>query len=136
MDFSQFDSKSAGDAGAWMHVRSPINGDLLWADSEQKKPCRVQVLGIEGAIGQSLLKAERDKMKGEVKETDMAAQTAPLIVGFENINRGKKPATAPDDAEWFLGLQKVVGGDFPTFVEQVRSFSVRRANILGNASRG
>ena len=133
MDFNQFDSRAAADKGAWMHVRSPINGKPMFDDG---KPCRVKVLGVEGEIGQKLMSDARKQMKGDFDEIDaqdrMVSEALPLIVDFENIHRGKKLATAPDDSEWFLRMQKVVGGNEKSFVEQVRDFALIRANFLGN----
>ena len=138
MDFNQFDSRAAGDRGAWMHVHSPVDGKPL--HTEDSKPCRVRVLGIEGEIGQKVFAEVRKGLTGEDSTEDgnekLMRQTVPLVVEFENINRGDKPAKAPEDVEWFLGLQRVVGGDYPSFVEQVRAFSIRRANVMGNAFGG
>ncbi len=51
-------------------------------------------------------------------------EIAPLITGFENVNRGDLPATAPADVEWFLNLQTVTGNRGQmTFLEQVRAFA-------------
>lgn len=144
MDFSQFDSVAASNRGAWMHVNSPITGKPIYADDDKTKPCRVLVYGAEGDIGQRLFAEARADLRnpGEKGEDDgdvferIIARTKPLIGGFENIHRGDKPASVPDDVEWFLRLQRVVGGDKPSFAEQVQAFSLRRANIMGNGSGG
>lgn len=144
MDFNQFDSVAAGNQGAWLHLASPINGKLLFADTEETQPCRVKVLGAEGSVGQSMLKSAREAMQtsGDAKVSAedpnevLRNETANLIVGFENVGKGSAPAKAPKDVEWFLALQKVVGGNHKSFAEQVRSFSVERANFLGNALSG
>lgn len=144
MDFNQFDSVAAGNQGAWLHLASPINGKLLFADTEETQPCRVKVLGAEGSVGQGMLKSAREAMQAPADAKDGAedpnevllSETANLIVGFENVNKGSAPAAAPKDVEWFLALQKVVGGNHKSFAEQVRSFSVERANFLGNALSG
>ena len=134
MDFGQFDSRAAGDKGAWMHVTNPFDGDPMHDDG---KPCRVKVLGIEGEVGQGLFDDVRKGMKGQADDKGrIIRETIPLVVGFENIDRGDKPAIAPGDVEWFLSLQHVVGGDHPSFVEQVRAFAIKRANFLGNVSGG
>jgi hypothetical protein len=139
MDFSIFDSVAAGNNGAWLHLNSPINGEPIWADDEKTKPCRVKVLGIEGDVGQSIIDRQRKAMKEGKLEADFEAsvkETAVLVTDFENINRGDRPASAPDDVEWFFRLQRVVGGDKPSFLEQVRNFSLKRANQMGNVSGG
>lgn len=148
MDFNTFDSCAAGDKGAWLHLRNPRNGELIYADpGENKLPCRVKVLGIEGETGQTLVDQHRKEMRKPVEKkaddqvsiTDeeheaLIKRNSPLITDFENINRGDRLAKAPEDVHWFLGLQRVVGGDFKTFMEQVQEFSLRRDNFLGNAS--
>lgn len=134
MDFSQFDSRAAGDKPRDLHLRHPVTGELLFDDG---KPCIAEILGAESPRVQSSLKAlARAKVKGEALETsdDLVALAAPLIVGFKNVMRGKVPATA-DDAAWFLGLQIPNGQDGQaSFVEQVSQFATDRGNFLGNAS--
>ena len=140
MDFSQFDSVAASDRGAWMHAHSPINGQPLYADEAKEKPCRVRVLGAEGEVGQKIFAESRKALKGDESDEDHMAKLvkriSPLVVGFENIDRGDKPAEAPADVAWFLNLQRVVGGDLPSFLEQVQAFALKRANHLGNVSGG
>ena len=137
MDFNKFDSVAASNKGAWMQVNSPIDGKPLFHAPDQ--PCRVLVYGVEGDIGQALMEKEREALKSDSaapNEDRLIAQALPLIGGFENIHRGDAPAQAPDDVEWFLRLQRVIGGNEPTFVEQVRNFALKRANQLGNVSGG
>lgn len=139
MDFNQFDSVAASNRGAWMHVKSPVTGDPLYDDGDESKPCRVLVYGIEGDAGQKLMEKERAALKegkAEITHEKMVAETSALIGGFENINRGDKPATAPDDVKWFLDLQRVVKRNDLTFASQVRDFALDRANQLGNVSGG
>ena len=65
----------------------------------------------------------------------LVAQIAPMIVGFENVTREGKPATAAD-AEWFLNLQLVSGREGEkSFAEQCAEFVSTRANWMGNASK-
>ena len=136
MDFGQFDSRAAGDKGAWMHVNHPGTGKPMF---DGDKPCRVRVLGIEGQVGSGIMADARKAMR-EPKSDDsdddaqnkMVKEAKPLLVEFENIDRGDRPATAPDDVEWFLRLQSVIGGNKQSFVEQVRAFALDRGKILGN----
>lgn len=139
MDFEKFNSIKAGNEGSWMHVKSPLTGEPLFAGPD--KPCRVRVLGIEGDIGEGVLAKLRSGVtSGDTSDqTDsekLVEETAPLVVGYQNINRGEKPCSAPTDNAWFLGLQRVVGGDKPSFAQQISSFAVKRANVMGNASSG
>lgn len=138
MDFSQFDSRAAGNKGAWMHVCHPGTGKPMY---DKGKPCEVLVYGIESDIGLRVLDSARAAMKEDDASGDLpdlatkgVKDAAPLIGGFRNINRGDEPAKAPDDAEWFLGLQVQIAGDKKTFLQQVREFSMRRDNLLKNGS--
>lgn len=141
MDFSQFDSRAASEKPRPLHLKHPGTGKLLFDDG---KPCRVLVLGIEGTTGQSaILESQRARMKDDrttgepvsvsTVHDQIVKEIAPLIVGFENVNRGERPAAAPDDVEWFLTLQIISGqrGQL-SFAEQVRNFATDRAAILGN----
>jgi hypothetical protein len=134
MDFNQFDSRAAADKPRDLHLRHPVSGELLYDDG---KPCIAEILGAESPRVQSALKAlARAKVKGDALEThdDLVALAAPLIVGFRNVNRGDKPATAAD-AAWLLGLQIPNGQDGQaSFVEQVSQFATDRGNFLGNVS--
>ena len=44
MDFTQYDSRAAAENGAWLHMRNPATGELLYDDG---KPCMVKVQGSE-----------------------------------------------------------------------------------------
>lgn len=152
MDFNQFDSRKASETPRPLHLKHPGTGKLLYDGLDEKgnpdetKPCRVLVLGIEGEIGQNaILESQRARMKEERKSGEpvsvgtvhdqMVKEIAPLIVGFENVNRGDKPAKAPDDVEWFLSLQIVNGQrGQQSFAEQVRAFATDRASILGEGN--
>lgn len=143
MDFNQFDSRKASEKPRALHLKHPGTGKLLY---DGDKPCRVLILGIEGATGQtSILESQRARMKEdrsaaepvtvESIHANLVKDFAPLVVGFENISRGSKSAKAPDDVEWFLSLQVVNGNRAQkSFVEQVRDFATDRAAILGNES--
>ncbi|MDP9590575.1 UNVERIFIED_ORG: hypothetical protein J2W19_003139 [Shinella zoogloeoides] len=146
MDFNDLDSRKASETPRALHLKHPGTGKPLYDDEKQTKPCRVLVLGIEGETGQgAVLESQRARLKDERKPGEPVAvatihdqivkEIAPLIVGFENVNRGNKPAVAPADVEWFLGLQLVNGNRTQlSFAEQVRNFATDRAAILGEGS--
>lgn len=146
MDFNDLDSRKASEKPRALHLKHPGTGKPLYDDEKQKKPCRVLVLGIEGETGQNaILESQRARLKDERKPGEPIAvatvhdqivkEIAPLIVGFENVNRGDKPAVAPADVEWFLNLQIVNGNRAQlSFAEQVRIFATDRAAILGEGN--
>lgn len=151
MDFNQFDSRKASETARPLHLTHPGTGELLYdtdakGKPDKSKPCRVLLLGIESGFGQEIIlerqrarmtdgsKADEPKMLSEI-QAENGKELVPFFAGFENIMRGDKPAKAPADVEWFLGLQ--IGGIdrlAPSFYEQVRAFISRRANFLGNVS--
>ena len=144
MDFNLYDSRAASEKPRALHLKHPGTGALLYDDEAKEKPCRVLVLGIEGETGQAaILQSQRDRMKQDKGANEPVAvseihdalvkEIAPLIVGFEHVNRGERLAKAPDDVTWFLKLQ-IVGGTRGqmSFAEQVRAFATDRAAILGN----
>lgn len=145
MDFGQFDSRAASEKPRALHLKHPGTGKPLY---DGKKPCRVLVLGIEGATGQNaILESQRARMATERKAGEpvpvseihegIVNEIAPLIVGFENISRGDEPAKAPNDVAWFLNLQIVNGSRLQlSFAEQVRAFATDRAAILGEGKAG
>jgi len=155
MDISNFDARTAANDEQRMHLRHPATGELLYDGDDLGKPCVVLVRGTESRDVQKKLRAlNQSKMKGSKNETDriladtheeLARTMVPLIVGFENIDRGGKPLEAtPADIEWFLNLQ-LIGlqrdgdddkADDLSFLGQVAKFASDRENYLGNGSTG
>lgn len=142
MDFGKFDSRAAAEEGRDLQLEHPATGDLIF---DGDKPCIVVVRGTESRDAQkALAKVRKMKMQADNGESPdelsleemhsrLVETATPLVVGFKNINRGNKPATVPDDIEWFLNLQLINGVEGEkSFVEQVVNFATKRANFLGN----
>lgn len=139
MDFNQFDARKAASEGAWLHLCHPSDADRLLYTGDSK-PCRVRVIGRESAKGQEIvtrMNRNRATDGGKIKDAEDAQreliETArQLITGFENIDRGDRPATV-EDVDWFLGLQLANGqpGEV-SFCEQVINFAFKRKNFVGN----
>ena len=141
MDFTAFDSRAAAEQGRELHLQHPATAEPIF---DGDKPCIVIIRGTESREAQAALAKIRKMKVAEDKEADEASledmhgrlvETAmPLVIGFKNINRGDKPAKAPDDVEWFLNLQLINGVDGErSFVEQVVNYATKRSNFLGNA---
>jgi hypothetical protein len=150
MDFDKFDARAAATAGAFLHLKHPSTGELIWADPVAKggadsQPCRVQMIGLESPQAQAALREIQKRKMTAVKKkdgeetrffTDLHAELVeavkPLIIGFENIDRGKTPAGLAD-VEWFLNLQTLNGSETEiSFAEQISNFARKRSNFLGN----
>ena len=140
MDFTAFDSRAAAEQGRELHLQHPATAEPIF---DGDKPCIVIIRGTESREAQAALAKIRKMKVAEDKEADEASledmhgrlvETAmPLVIGFKNINRGDKPATAPDDVEWFLNLQLINGIEGErSFVEQVVNYATKRSNFLGN----
>ncbi|WP_349295782.1 hypothetical protein ABEB22_15160 (plasmid) [Thioclava sp. 'Guangxiensis'] len=149
MDFTKFDSRSAADKPARLHLKDPASGEELFADEARLKPCVVLVRGTESRAVQSALRAvQRAKLKDKPKKESEEARTledlhtqmvdgaVPLITGFENIARGEAAlTTSEDDLRWFLNLQMINGQEGEkSFAEQVLAFASKRESYLGNAN--
>ena len=140
MDFTSFDSRAAAEKGRDLHLVHPATGEPIF---DGDNPCIVVIRGTESREAQAQLaklrkiKVSEDEKSDEASLEDMhqrLVETAvPLVIGFKNINRGDKPATAPADVEWFLNLQLINGVEGErSFVEQVVNYATKRSNFLGN----
>ena len=48
LDIAKIDSRSGANAGAWLHLKHPGTGELLYANPDNKEfPVRVKLLGME-----------------------------------------------------------------------------------------
>lgn len=148
MDFTSFDSRSVADEGRPLHLRHPATGALLWdddgpadpdkPDEGRERPCLVYVLGAEGRIAQGVFRevGKLEKLPDGATQEDYHARLCitarQLIVGFENIERGDRPATV-SDTDWFLALNisNPMRGAGRSFAEQVLAFTGDRGQFLG-----
>jgi hypothetical protein len=168
MDFNNYNSRAAAETGQPMQIMDPWTGAPIM---DGDKPCRVIVRGTASKSMQAKLRAKQKaammakKAKGKDDDDEarvmedihnqLCEAAAPFIVGFENVTKGDKPATA-EDAEWFLdltfpemGLKLDADGNTildkdgaPTFemsnnpfAKQISEFASKQANRLGNAPR-
>ena len=149
MDFTALDSRTASETPRPLHIKHQATGEAI-CDGE--KPCIVLVLGSASRSVQAAIKDQaRTDMKNAKTAQDearaledlqaaMIVAASRLIVGFENISRGDKPATK-DDAKWFLDLNFVSMAHQmrktddewtkPSFAQQVLDFAAEDAGFLG-----
>ncbi|MBY6135035.1 hypothetical protein KUV61_04295 [Nocardioides marinus] len=159
MDFNAFDSVSAAEKGAELHIRHPATGKPLFDNpkdpfADNGKPCIVIVKGAEAPSvreARRALQKARAQADGEPKAAEadkdedlsfddlherMVEALSCQVCGFKNIHRGDQPATTKD-VEWFLNLNRFnAQSDEKSFAEQLAEFSSKRANYLGNGSAG
>ena len=112
MDFNSQDARSAAEIPRALHIKAPGGEPIMNGDG---KPCLVYIIG---ASSKSVQNAIRDEQRGKMKAPDAAdgpktledyqanavAAASRVITGFENIYDGTRPAKAPEDVAWFLGM--------------------------------
>lgn len=149
MDFTNFDSRVVADEGRPLHLRHPATDELLYDDDgpqydadggevPRERPCVVHVLGTEGRVAQEAFReaAKLPKLPEDATQADyherLCVTARKLIVGFNGVERGDRPATAAD-ADWFLGLNisNPLRGKGRSFAEQVLAFAADRGSYLG-----
>ncbi len=143
MDFNKFDSVSAAESGADLHLKHPATMEPLYGDDGS--PCIVTLLGGEASAVRAALRdmqkkraAQEDDDKDERTLEDihelLVEGLIPRVVGFKNVFRGSKPATKKD-ADWFFNLNRLNGQEGEeSFAEQASKFSSSREAYLGNGS--
>lgn len=150
---AEFDSRAAASRGIWLHIEHPSRkGEKLYADGDPTKPRRVLLLGREAPeAGVHYARIARARAKdaaanagkdpksvampktNEELHAELVELAKPLVMAFENVEFGGKPATKAD-AERFLNMQLINGNeDQVSFVEQVLRVAGDREASLGNA---
>lgn len=148
MDISQLNSRSASDTAKPMHLRHPSTGKPMYDGGDLDKPCLVFIRGVESNEVQKIIRAANQERMKNAKDEDgddenllavlherTAKNMVPLIVGFENLERGDRPLQAnEDDILYFLNAQLMTTGDKEdySFLAQVSRFATDRSNYLGN----
>ena len=152
MDFNSFNSRAIADEGRPLHFTHPDTGEPLWDDGgpqfdelgqelPRSRPCLVYVLGTEGKLAQAIareaakLPALPDDATLEDYHARLCATASQLVTGFDNIDRGNRPATTAD-ADWVLNLNlanPAHRGAGRSFVEQILKFSGSRGEYLGKS---
>jgi hypothetical protein len=166
MDFSRFDNRGPAETGQRLELKDPSvrDGEPLL---DGKKNCAVIVRGSTArSVQMEMRKRQKAKMTAsknskaeearvmEDVHSDLCEAAAPLIVGFENVERDGRPLTAEsDDIKWFLDLtfpimgvkededgEPILNGDGQVqfqmrnnpFAKQITDFSSEMALNLGN----
>lgn len=146
MDFNSLDTRTAAENARPYHLRHQTTGAPIM---DGDKPCLVLVRGAASRTVQAAIKAQNRADMTKAKDDDRGMEdihrglikaAARLIVGFENVNRGDKPATV-DDVDWFLDLNfmsiphQIRKDDAewlkPSFAQQIVDFATDDASFLG-----
>lgn len=140
MDLGSLNTKTAANAGAWLHLKHPAFGHKLYhgdgADdmgrlvdaSKEHKPIRVRVLGSESQAVQEVNRAvEEARMHGETITPDEHGMRlcCAMVTEFEGIERNGQPLAGSDeDGKRAFFLQS------DSIVQQVLDFAKNSANFF------
>lgn len=104
MDLKNLDTKAAAECGSWLHLRSPLDSSLLYADDDaKKKPCRIKLLGADSdtlqKYGRGLLDEQRRAARAdgaefktaEEQEAEIVSLLCEATVAIENVTLEGKP---------------------------------------------
>jgi hypothetical protein len=126
MDFSQLDTRTASDAGAFLHLRHPITGEPLYDKGEA---VGVYLRGMESrTVTEEMRKAGKAKLIGEPLGLKLIQSLVIRFVGVER-EEGVLLGTTPKDIAWFIGLSS-------SFEEQIINFAQDRSSFFGDSSTG
>ena len=163
MDFNKFDSRAKAESGSPMQILDAWTGEPMM---DGDKPCEVILRGTasksmqakQRAAQKAAMQSKADKpadTEARVMEdvhNQLCEAAAVFIVGFNNVSRGDKLATA-EDAMWFLDLtfpemgvkvdengNSVLNKDGEPvfemtnnpFAKQCSEYASKQANRLGN----
>lgn len=135
MDLNQLDTQAAASKGAWLHLRHPVTGDLLFDDPEQKKPMRIELLGADSKEYRGEMHRTKNERLREVQgegvgdrpsqdaEARAVAIAAVCTRAFENIKlNGVALVCTPE-------IAITVYTKFDWIFRQVSSFIENRKNF-------
>lgn len=139
MDLSKLDTRAASENGTWLHLRSPLDNSLLYADDEEKKkPSRIKLLGADSdtlqRYGQRLLDEQRRAARtdgaefksSEEQEEEIITLLCEATIGIENLSIGDKPVACTKLSVRSMYVR------FPWIAEQAIRRVRDRAAILKN----
>ena len=158
MDFTKRDARTAAETATFCHLRDPETGSFI--NDDDGSPVGVMVVGAMARSVQNAMRNDaRERLqdaKGKPKEeqaralediqADLIASASKLTTGFVGVDRGDKPAIAPDDCKWFYDLNMFStasllapnAGEWQqlSFAQQVLKHSNDAGMYLGNGLNG
>lgn len=136
MNFDKLNTVSGADKGAWLHLKHPALGHLLYtgegADEdgrlkvkEKASKVRVYVQGMESEAVQNVVReAQKNQLKSEGdEEADGFAIGCALVTEFEGIERDGEPLKATNENKTDFFKQS------SSLITQVTQFASNRANF-------
>jgi hypothetical protein len=136
LNFAVFDTVSAANEGAELHLTVPGSGELAYLDAgnkNPKKPCIIKLLGAKSdkntQIQQEYQRKQRDRKVGEApanQERDrLLNMVAGLTVGWSNIpdDDGKELPFSHENAVTLYSKYEEI-------FEQALQFILRKENFI------
>ena len=127
MDIENLNSRAAQSEGAFLHLRHPATGEMLY-DGEpiDENAVGLYVRGVEHPKAQSIARKNQDrKFKNEREQNDAGREyIGALIAGFVRITTDGRSLDAESDAD--IKLFCDMSDDF---VHQVLDFAGERTNF-------
>jgi hypothetical protein len=137
MELTRLETKTGASKGAFLHLKHPALGHLMYtgpdADSDGRRDGKnvekvgCHVLGLESERVRERAKAiQGKKLKGDddAEEAGIAFVSS-LVVSFKGLTKDGKPLEATDESKREFFAQS------DSLVEQVMEFAQDRANFFG-----
>ena len=132
MDVSTLNTKDPAENGAFLHLRHPFTGELLWSDEKKTEKVGLMVRGNEAPTVQKALKkvtrglnTRKRARPGDSDEKRGMIYARALVMEFIGLTKEGRDLDADDesDIEWFFDQSD-------DFVAQVIEFAEDRANFF------
>lgn len=85
----QFDTVSASEEGAWLHLKIPGSDEKAYLDEDQKKPLRIKLKGPDSdtwtAFQRKAMRAKQNDKSVDETTNEDAKLFAKMTVAWENI---------------------------------------------------
>jgi len=131
MEFSQLDTKSPQEEGAFLHLRHPKFGHLLWTGPDADSENRLDPEDGEGADAEPIGVTVRGLEAPSVKEEEEAGlrMAEILVIEFHGLTKGGEPVEATkENIREFFQLSD-------DLVQQVLTFARDKENFFLGTSK-
>ena len=129
-----FDTVGQSEAGSWLHLDRPDNGEKAYLDDAGKQPLRIKLKGPDSKAWVSFVRKARKEVdsKKSIEETDLeeAQLMARLTLDWENIpdSEGKPMKFNSDDAIGVYLRYKDIRIQAVRFIQKQENFTQGHAN--------
>lgn len=141
-DLSKLETRESSNEGAWLHITSPVDGELIYADAdhEDPKPCRIKLAGADSDVHKRV-----SNRLGSARAVNTVGKDGRLKISLDKISQDNLELACEctldtENLEW-EGVAinasnkkqiQLMYESAPWLLEQVREFIETRSNFLGN----